>query len=259
MCGVSGLIWMPLVNSWGRIPVLFWSCFLGIMFTLGCILAPTYTTYYAMRGLQCVNQSTGQTIGLAFVEDIFFYHQYARKIGIWYTLFLCAPFFSPMVGNFMLAKLGDWRPMFWLSFACSTTLLACIFFFGDETYYNRSIPPERQKRRPRSQRILRVLGIWQLTDLLGISPPSLPATVASSKFYSSGHSDDHDILQHHLHVESRHYHLVIHPPQPPCDRRWVWTQFIDLSIYVLHPPRCPCFLEKPLGIFSTTSSPRNTR
>ena len=53
MCGVSGLIWMPLVNSWGRIPVLFWSCFLGIMFTLGCVLSPNYTTYYVMRGLQC--------------------------------------------------------------------------------------------------------------------------------------------------------------------------------------------------------------
>ena len=54
-----------------------------------------------------MNQSTSQTIGLAFVKDIFFYHQYAQKIRIWYTLFLYAPFFSPMVSNFMLAKLGD--------------------------------------------------------------------------------------------------------------------------------------------------------
>jgi MFS family permease len=52
MCGVSGLVWMPLLNHWGRIPVLFWSTVLGFFFSLGCVLSKDFDTFYAMRGLQ---------------------------------------------------------------------------------------------------------------------------------------------------------------------------------------------------------------
>ena len=170
MCGVSGLLWMPLLNSWGRIPVLFWSTFLGVMFSLGACLAPNYTTYYAMRALQGVTQSTGQTIGLAFVKDMFFFHEHARKIGIWYSIFISSPFYSPLLGNFLVGKLGTWQPIFWLVFACATYLLLMITIFGDETYYNRSITPELQRSRPQKERMLRVLGIWQLRQRKGYFP-----------------------------------------------------------------------------------------
>ena len=170
MCGVSGLLWMPLLNSWGRIPVLFWSTFLGVMFSLGACLAPNYTTYYAMRALQGVTQSTGQTIGLAFVKDMFFFHEHARKIGIWYSIFISSPFYSPLLGNFLVGKLGTWQPIFWLVFACATYLLLMITIIGDETYYNRSVTPELQRSRPQKERMLRVLGIWQLRQRKGYFP-----------------------------------------------------------------------------------------
>ena len=35
MCGVSGILWMPLLNYWGRTPVLFWSSVLGCCFHPG--------------------------------------------------------------------------------------------------------------------------------------------------------------------------------------------------------------------------------
>ncbi|KAI9830059.1 MAG: hypothetical protein M1819_005889 [Sarea resinae] len=164
MLGVSSLIWMPLVNFWGRIPVLFWSTVMGLFFTLGCVLAPNFTTFYAMRALQGVTQGTGSTIGLAFIKDMFFFHEHARKIGIWYALFICSPFASPLLGNFMVATLdGQWRPVFWLVFAWACFLAAMILVFGDETYYNRSVPLHQQPVRPtgHGHRLLRVVGIWQ--------------------------------------------------------------------------------------------------
>lgn len=170
MCGVSGIIWMPLLNSWGRMPVLFWSIFMGAFFSLGTVLAPNFQTHYAMRALQCLTQSTSQTIGLAFVEDMFFFHEHARKIGIWYTIFIAAPFFSPFLGNFMVGTLGTWQPIFWLVFACTANLVLLILVFGDETYYRRSVPTELQRPRPASQRLSRVLGIWQLRQRDGYFP-----------------------------------------------------------------------------------------
>lgn len=162
MCGVSGLLWMPLLNYWGRTPVLFWSSVLGAAFTLGCALAPSFPAFYGFRTLQGVTQSTGQTIGLAFVHDMFFFHEHARKIGIWYAIYIISPFFGPFCGNFIVGTLGTWRPVFWLVFAWSCMLLTLIHLFGDETYYKRSVPVAEQPPRGRGQaaRLSRVLGIW---------------------------------------------------------------------------------------------------
>jgi MFS family permease len=163
MCGVSGLVWMPLFNFWGRIPVLFWSSLLGLLFTLGCVLAPNFEAFYGLRALQGLTQSVGQTIGLAFIKDMFFFHEHARKIGIWYSIFIISPVFGPLCGNFIVGGLHRWQPIFWLVFAWSSFLLCMIICFGDESYYNRTVSQDQQPRRSAGQsgRLLRVFGLWQ--------------------------------------------------------------------------------------------------
>jgi len=164
MSGISGLVWMPLVNCWGRMPVLFWSTVLGMSFHLGAILAPDFNTYYALRVISALNVSVGQTIGLTFVKDCFFFHEHARKIGIWITMFACAPFLCPMLGNFIIGTIGEWRPVFWMVFGWYCFLLCLLVMFGDETYYNRTVSVDQQpvRRAGQYQRLLRVLGAWQL-------------------------------------------------------------------------------------------------
>ena len=166
MCGVSGILWMPLLNAWGRMPVLFWTSVLGLFFTLGATLATDFETHYAMRALQSLFQSVGQTIGLAFVKDCFFFHEHARKIGIWYAIFITSPFLSPLLGNFIIGTLGEWRVIFWLVFSWSGFLVCMILVFGDETFYNRGVPLDRQPARNPGHynRLLRVTGIWQIRN-----------------------------------------------------------------------------------------------
>jgi MFS family permease len=177
MCGVSGIIWMPLLNSWGRIPVLFWSSLLGFFFTLGAVLAPNFSVHYAMRILQAVTQSTGQTIGLAFIEDCFFYHEHARKIGIWYAIYISSPFLAPMFGNFIVGTTAQWHTIFWCVIAWAGGLLCMILAFGDESFYNRSIPISQQPIRGKGHlnRLLRVIGVWQIQNHRGYF-----ATISSS-------------------------------------------------------------------------------
>ncbi|RVX69044.1 hypothetical protein B0A52_06757 [Exophiala mesophila] len=164
MCGVSGIIWMPLLNSWGRMPVLFWSTLLGFFFTLGAVLAPNFPVHYGMRVLQAVTQSTGQTIGLAFIEDCFFFHEHARKIGIWYAIYISSPFLAPMFANFIVGTTGQWHTIFWCVLAWAGALICMILAFGDESYYNRTIPVDEQPNRPQGHwsRLLRVIGVWQI-------------------------------------------------------------------------------------------------
>ena len=154
---------MPLINAWGRLPVLFWTTVLGLGFTLGATLAKDFETHYVMRIFEGLFQSVGQTIGLAFVKDCFFFHEHARKIGIWYAILICAPFTSPLLGNFIMGTVGDWRVIFWLVVAWSGFLLCMILVFGDETFYNRAVPTSEQPPRPSGyyNRFLRIIGVWQ--------------------------------------------------------------------------------------------------
>lgn len=114
-----------------------------------------------MRALQALTQGTGSSIGLALIQDMFFFHQYACKIGLWYAVFLISPFLGPMLGNFMVAGLGKWCPLFWLVFAWAAGLTAMILAVGDETYYRRDMPLGRQPRCLGSC-LWRVVGGWQL-------------------------------------------------------------------------------------------------
>jgi MFS family permease len=164
MIGVGSLIWMPLTNSWGRAPVFFWTTLMGLMFTLGCLVTRDWQSFYALRALQSLTQSTGSSIGLVIIHDLFFFHEHARKIGIWYTFFLISPFAGPMFGNFIIAGLGTWRPIFWLIFAMNAALFGMILVFFDETGYNHSTAVAEQP--PRNDgvvaRFIRLLGIWQI-------------------------------------------------------------------------------------------------
>ncbi|RFU25948.1 hypothetical protein B7463_g10390, partial [Scytalidium lignicola] len=171
MAGISGILWMPLLNCWGRMPVFFWTTFLGFLFSLGATLSPNFTIFYGLRALQSVFQTTGQTAGLVFVEDMFFFHEQARKIGILYCIFISSPFFGPCLGNFIIAGLGQWRACFWLITAWSAALLVMILLYGDETYYDRMRPVEQPHRGSgHLDRLLRITGVWQIQNHAGYFP-----------------------------------------------------------------------------------------
>ena len=108
----------------------------------------------------------GQTIGLAFIKDMFFFHEHARKVGIWYSIFITSPVFGPFIGYFIYGGLHKWQPIFWLVFSWSSFLICMMLVFGDETFYNRHIPVEQQPKRPKGRvgRLLRLFGVWQIRN-----------------------------------------------------------------------------------------------
>ena len=158
--GVGGLFWLPLVSVFGRAPVLFWVILTGTMFTLGCALTETFAGYYGCRALMGFTLTGGQTIGLAFIQDMYFFHQEARKIGVWTGVFLASPFFGPLFGYFITAKTNEWRPTYWMTFGLGCAILIAVLLFADETWYRRDIPREQQPER--GSRLMRVIGVWQL-------------------------------------------------------------------------------------------------
>ena len=159
------MFWIPWIYHWGRLPILFWTTLVGTVFTLVCCLTNSFTVYYAMRALMGFFFTAGQTVGLAFIQDIFFLHEHARKIGFWAWIHLMAPYASPMFGNFIISGTKDWRNVFWLVFGVASWQLLLIVSFADETWYRRNIRPDLQP--PRGSRVLRIVGVWQIRNHSG--------------------------------------------------------------------------------------------
>jgi len=163
MLGIGGFIWIILSGYWGRAPVMFWSTLLGTFFTLACAVTKDYSTYYAFRALMGLSLTAFQIAGLACIKDMFFFHEHARKIGIWVSAFILSPYLSPFFANFMLAGGVAWRNVFWLVFAICAFDLVVILGFADETYYNRSAA-WAESQPARGGRLMRVLGLWQIRN-----------------------------------------------------------------------------------------------
>jgi MFS family permease len=134
--------------------------FLGTMFSLGAALAQSFEAYYGLRALVGFTLTAGQTIGLAFIQDMFFFHQHAQKIGIWTSLFLVSPYCGPLFGNFIIGGTGSWRAVMWLVFGLGCFNLVLIVLFVDESWYRRDLPQREQPDR--GNRMSRLIGIWQL-------------------------------------------------------------------------------------------------
>jgi MFS family permease len=156
------VFWIPFIYHWGRLPVLFWTTLAGTMFTLACCVTDSFDVFYAMRALMGFTFTAGQTVGLAYIQDIFFFHQHARKIGFWAALHLMAPYSAPLLGNFIVSTTKDWRVVFWMVFGLACWDLFLIVLCIDETWYRRDIPLAHQPQR--GSRIMRLLGIWQIQN-----------------------------------------------------------------------------------------------
>ena len=131
----------------------------GTLLTLGACLVPDFAAYYAIRALMGVFLSSGPAVGLAFIQDIFFLHEHARKIGVWIAAVQVCPYFSPMFGSYIVAATGSWRATYWMTFGLECFVLVSIVLFVDESFYRRDIPQSEQPHR--SNRMLRLVGFWQ--------------------------------------------------------------------------------------------------
>jgi MFS family permease len=151
---------MPFIYFWGRAPVLFWVTLIAALLTLGACLVQDFTGFYALRALTGFFVSGSLTSGLAFIQDMFFLHEQARKIGIWFAIFNTCVYFAPMFAYYIMAATGSWRATFWMAFSLQAFVVLLIVLFIDETCYRRDLAPSEQPKR--GNRLLRLTGIWQI-------------------------------------------------------------------------------------------------
>lgn len=135
--GPAGLLAVPLVQRYGRLPVLFWSQFATAFVVLGAALSPNYACFTAMRALQGWFNTAPQVVGLSVVHDLFFFHERTRRVNIWVYALLGGPFLGPFLSSWFILGVS-WRADFGILAAFHGFTTVLIVLFGEETLYQRN-------------------------------------------------------------------------------------------------------------------------
>ena len=93
-----------------------------------------------------------------FINDMFFFHERARKINIWAAFIILSPYFGPLFAAFIITT-QPWPIAFWVYTAETGLCLVMTILFVKETYYDRRIPASQQPST--GSRITSLIGIAQ--------------------------------------------------------------------------------------------------
>lgn len=142
----------------------FWSTVIGFAFALGTCLTRDRITMLALRFIMGLFTTSAQTVSVGVLKDIFFFHESARKIGLWAVLYIASPYLGPCLGNFVLGGTGYWPDVMWLTSGITALQIVFIVLFLDESWYNRDWPTTAQPPRPNTflARMSRITGLWSI-------------------------------------------------------------------------------------------------
>ena len=83
MLGAAGIFIVLFSAYIGRLPVVFWFMIVATATAAWCAGAKTFESFMGARILNGFFSTVTQAGGLMFIQDMFFFHERARKINIW--------------------------------------------------------------------------------------------------------------------------------------------------------------------------------
>jgi MFS family permease len=79
--GVGGIFAVPLIQRFGRLPVLFYSQILCALWVMAAALAPSWGSFTAFRALQGFFNTAPQVVGLSFIHDMSVKHLHGDHLS----------------------------------------------------------------------------------------------------------------------------------------------------------------------------------
>jgi DHA1 family bicyclomycin/chloramphenicol resistance-like MFS transporter len=136
--GVAQLGYGPLADAFGRRRVLLAALCGGILGSIGCACAPSFTVLLASRALQGVCAASTRVISTALVRDLVAGPRMAQIMSSAMMVFLVVPILAPSLGQLILS-FGPWRWLFVMLSLAFAGLAAWIAARLPET-----LPPARR-------------------------------------------------------------------------------------------------------------------
>ncbi|GAA5942158.1 uncharacterized protein JCM15063_002022 [Sporobolomyces koalae] len=141
----SFLIFGPIANRIGRRPVLL----VSLIIAAGCHLAGAYVHSYGtmmtVRVFQGIFLSPPLSIGASMINEMFFLHEKASKLGVWTLLTTLGPPVAPLVFGPVIYH-ERWQWVFYVLAVTNLVQFVLYVFFGPETLYDRPVRGIQQEQ-----------------------------------------------------------------------------------------------------------------
>ncbi|KAK6197437.1 major facilitator superfamily domain-containing protein [Scheffersomyces amazonensis] len=141
--GVMPLLWVPLMNYYGRNPFLITSSLLCACLNIAGGFCKTFAQQMATRVLVGIFISTAFAAGASFVADLAFSHERGKKNGWWSLALVVGTPGGPFVCGFVQQHAGT--KWVYFVFAILNFVQFILWLFADETVYFRHGPQPEQK------------------------------------------------------------------------------------------------------------------
>ncbi|RLV92247.1 Efflux pump vrtL [Spathaspora sp. JA1] len=149
--GVLPLLWVPLMNTYGRKFFLTFGAFACGVLNIGGALSTTFNQQMATRVLVGVFVSTATAAGSSVVGDLAFSHERGKKNGWWSLALVIGTPAGPFFTGFIQQHAGT-KWIFYV-FAIMNFVQFGLWMFATETVYTRSNPEYHQSK------VLKYMGI----------------------------------------------------------------------------------------------------
>ena len=118
------VIYGPLSDRYGRLPVMRAALLIYCTASLACALAPSIEMLLAARALQALGSSGAIVLARAIVRDLYSGARAGRELSLMGAIMALAPVFAPLIGGLLQSAFG-WRSHFVLQIVFG--LIAAVF------------------------------------------------------------------------------------------------------------------------------------
>ncbi|MET0271339.1 MAG: multidrug effflux MFS transporter [Sphingomonas sp.] len=110
--GSFQLVYGPLIDRYGRRPILFASLSFFVLASIACTFATDFHTIVIARLLQGVGAAASRVLSVSIVRDRFSGRTMARVMSISFIVFLAVPILAPSIGQ-LIMLVAPWHGIFY--------------------------------------------------------------------------------------------------------------------------------------------------
>lgn len=140
---LATLVWGPLVDKWGRRPVILLSLSGYLAASLWIALANSYDALFIGRAMQGLMVAGGTVASRAMIRDYFHGAEAQKAMALMMMLFVIAPAIAPIIGGWLEVHYG-WRSVFYFLAVYALVVVALFYARIGETQnaeHKQSIHP----------------------------------------------------------------------------------------------------------------------